>query len=243
MSFRLSLAVSVGLIGWLSPFAIVVAQPVAKSQGQRFAEALASVIRIVADEHVKPATQAELAAWAIHGLFEEFKKPVPRELVRRLAKLKNPKASEMRQLLRDAYAAVIADKADRSQKAIDVCAAAIFRKLEPRAYPGEGSGVVWWEFGCEFYPTIRVGIGLKLKTDPGSGMLRVVTPILNGPAYQAGIRAGDLITHIRIKTDDVGKPLARPKELSTKGMTAERAQELFLGPPGTALSLTVVRSR
>lgn len=79
--------------------------------------------------------------------------------------------------------------------------------------------------------------------DRATGMLRVVTPILNGPAYRAGLRAGDLITHIHVHQDQGGTPLARPRVLSTRHMSVEQAEALFAGAEGTRVTLIVLPRR
>ena len=74
-------------------------------------------------------------------------------------------------------------------------------------------------------------------------MLRVLTPVYQGPAYNAGIRAGDIITSIRLTTDFDGKPLPEPKVYSTNGMSVERAYKLIVGPEGTPITLTVIPAK
>ena len=74
-------------------------------------------------------------------------------------------------------------------------------------------------------------------------MLRVVTPVIDGPAYKAGIRAGDIITHIELKTDAAGNSLPKAKVISTKGMSVDDAYDLFLGKEGTRVTLTVIPAK
>jgi carboxyl-terminal processing protease len=85
-----------------------------------------------------------------------------------------------------------------------------------------------------------MGIGLTIESDKDTGLLRVITPILNGPAYKVGIRRGDIITQIRLNTDGSGKPLWEPKIVSTKGLSVEEAEKLFLGKAGTRVILSVI---
>lgn len=69
------------------------------------------------------------------------------------------------------------------------------------------------------------GIGIVINMD--KGLLTVVSPIEGTPAYQAGIKAGDII----FKVD--GKP--------TNEMTVSEAVKAIKGPIGTSVKLTIVR--
>lgn len=66
-----------------------------------------------------------------------------------------------------------------------------------------------------------VGIEVMMK----EGLLTIVTPIVDSPAWQAGIKAGDRILAID------GKP--------TKGMSFRKAVELMRGSIGKKVSLTI----
>lgn len=68
------------------------------------------------------------------------------------------------------------------------------------------------------------GVGIQIERSD-SGDLKVVTPIEDTPAYHAGIKAGDLITHIN-------------GELA-KGMMLDQAVKRIKGPTGTKVTLTV----
>ncbi|RRJ83103.1 S41 family peptidase [Aestuariirhabdus litorea] len=70
--------------------------------------------------------------------------------------------------------------------------------------------------------------GLGIEVGMENGFIKVVAPIDDTPAAEAGIEAGDLI----IKLDK--KPV--------KGMSLQEAVELMRGKPGTAIELTIMRS-
>ncbi len=70
------------------------------------------------------------------------------------------------------------------------------------------------------------GLGIEVTTE--DGLIKVVSPIEDTPAYRAGIKSGDLITHL----DGV----------SIKGMTLIQSVNRMRGLPGTSLRLTIVRS-
>ena len=57
--------------------------------------------------------------------------------------------------------------------------------------------------------------------------MKVVSPMEDTPAWRAGIKSGDYITHIN------GELLY--------GLTLDEAVEKMKGPPGTTVKLTIVR--
>src|SRR5256885_1858586 len=69
--------------------------------------------------------------------------------------------------------------------------------------------------------------GLGIEVGVEDGVVRVISPIEDTPAFRAGIKAGDLI----IKIDD----------LVTRGMPLSKAVDKMRGKPGTNVILTVVR--
>ncbi len=71
------------------------------------------------------------------------------------------------------------------------------------------------------------GIGVQLAIDEQTSSLKVVQPLENSPASQAGIQAGDRILRID----------SRPTSL----MTVEEASDLLRGDSGTSVRLQLVR--
>src|SRR3954451_11025593 len=69
--------------------------------------------------------------------------------------------------------------------------------------------------------------GLGIEVGVEEGVVRVISPIEDTPAFKAGIKAGDLI----VKIDDT----------ATRGMPLSKAVEKMRGKPGTPVLLTVVR--
>jgi len=69
------------------------------------------------------------------------------------------------------------------------------------------------------------GLGLTVSMEDGA--VKVITPTEDTPAYRAGIKAGDYITHI-------GKSLIF-------GGTLDEAVDQMRGRPGTTITLTIVR--
>ncbi|MBB1486685.1 S41 family peptidase [Oceanospirillum sp. D5] len=69
--------------------------------------------------------------------------------------------------------------------------------------------------------------GLGLEVGSENGFIKVVTPLDDTPAAQAGLKPQDLI----IKLDDT----------PVKGMSLQKAVEMMRGKPGTDIRLTIVR--
>jgi carboxyl-terminal processing protease len=69
------------------------------------------------------------------------------------------------------------------------------------------------------------GLGIEVAME--DGLVKVVAPIEDSPAYQAGLKAGDLI----MKLDDK----------AVKGMSLNDAVKIMRGKPGTQLTLSVLR--
>src|SRR5258706_2017286 len=71
------------------------------------------------------------------------------------------------------------------------------------------------------------GLGIVISLRGDDKELTVVSPIDGTPAARAGIRAGDVISHIE------GKP--------TSGITIEEALDKLRGPKGTRVEITIQR--
>ncbi len=69
--------------------------------------------------------------------------------------------------------------------------------------------------------------GLGIVVGMKKGVLTIISPIEDTPAYRAGVKAGDIILKIDNK--------------STLGMTIDEAVSLMRGKPGTKIKLTLVR--
>jgi len=82
------------------------------------------------------------------------------------------------------------------------------------------------------YNELRIGTsgefgGLGIQVGMEDGFVKVISPIDDTPAYNAGLQAGDLIIRLDEKT--------------VKGLTLNDAVKIMRGKPGTDIKLTVVR--
>jgi len=84
----------------------------------------------------------------------------------------------------------------------------------------------WPEFQKQMMGTFK-GVGIQIQLQEDSGLLMVVTPLANSPAYRAGIKAGDFI----MKIDGA----------DAKNINIEEAVKRITGPEGTKVVLTIKR--
>jgi len=69
------------------------------------------------------------------------------------------------------------------------------------------------------------GLGIEISQE--DGLIKVISPIEDSPAFRAGIRPGDLITRIDDK--------------QVRGMTLDASVKMMRGDPGTKVTLTIYR--
>ena len=200
-----------------------------------------AAISVVTDNYIREVTGGELAAAAIRGMYRRVNEALPSELEEAL---KNPKTltDEKRvELLKDARLRLGQREDLAGDKDADL---SIMMMLSSLADPH----TVYWdrdEFQrvASSFRGLLTGVGIQIRRDAGRDGLLVISPIKGGPAFEAGIQAGDLITEIRREVDPEGNPLPAdaPKVISTKGMKADDAVKLILGTPGTPVTLVVQR--
>ena len=70
--------------------------------------------------------------------------------------------------------------------------------------------------------------GLGIEVTMENGFVKVISPIDNTPAYKAGIKAGDYITHLDGE--------------SVVGLNLDEAVNIMRGPVGSKLKVTIGRS-
>ncbi len=215
--------------------------PSPSKEAREFAATIIKATQILAEDHVKKVKQGEMVAWALDGLYRELDEPIPEELIGRRARVLKMKETDLIALLTDARQGLgnrpeLADLRD-----VDLALAAIFSRLEPGTVQ-EPQRESRERPLCVLYDWYPTGIGIHLRKDRSTGALRVVTPIKDGPAYKADLRAGDLIVRITRETEAGGEPLLWPQRFATADLSLEQAEKLLHGKPGTAVKLAVVRA-
>ncbi len=210
----------------------------ARQAGARFADLVLQATQILSDAHVRKPDEREMVAWAVRELWGRFHRQVPPGLQRLLDRVPT--------MNRDGLRALLIEVRDRlgqrpeldDSRDVDLALAAIYRRVEPAATPLPLRDQIRKTYPPGSYDGEP---GIQVRTRPPSGMLEVVTPVLGGPAYRAGIRAGDVITRITHDVDRNGRPLPEPLSISTKGLSVEAATQKLLGKEGTKLKLTILR--
>ena len=89
------------------------------------------------------------------------------------------------------------------------------------------TNMIWPSDVEEFTKTTQgefSGVGIQIQSDD-NGNLKVVSPLEDTPAYKAGIKPDDIVTHINHK--------------SAKNISINQAVRTITGPPGTKVILTI----
>jgi carboxyl-terminal processing protease len=198
-----------------------------------FAGTLLEVIQTLEEESVVRPARADLVRWAVGALSRRAGKKLPPDLARRCRQLDGMKPGEVRDLLRDAHARFRAPARPDAQAVLDCVVREVLERIDPHA--------VWGRPALYCWGTAQVG--LKLKIDPRTKLPQVITPAFNGPAYRAGIRAGDRITEIvRLSEPDGNGQRAPAHSVLTGGLSLESLSSLLSGEQGTTVLLIVRKS-
>ncbi len=92
------------------------------------------------------------------------------------------------------------------------------------------TGMIWPSDAVDFNKAMMgdfEGVGIQLGVDERSNRLKVVTPLENSPALEAGIQPEDLIVSVGGE--------------STVGWSSDDAVRKIAGPAGTSVDLTILR--
>ena len=207
-----------------------------------YASKVIEATRQIKSSYVKETNQGELVDWALRGLYRYSHEAIPGEIKAHLAKAKTLTEKRAGGPL-DRRAERLGSREDLDKhKDIDVSLQLMMRHLNPHTTYIDPDTIT--RFRTETTGNFT-GIGIKIQEpnpqqeESSDGYLQVVTPILNSPAYKAGIKAGDEITAIIREVDEKGAPLKSPERTSTKGMHTSDAVKLIAGKPGTKLKLVI----
>jgi carboxyl-terminal processing protease len=200
-----------------------------------FAERLQVIHKTIAEAAFVRPSSRRLAELALRGLYKGQGEDLPDDLA---ARLKHEAASgaELRAVLHDGYRQLAARCELDVGLAVSEAVSFTLRALDPHGRVGSSY------FVCDLGGHDHVGIGVELRLDPKTREPRVVTPLKDGPAYNAGLRAGDVITHIRRPTESGPNNRAGGFETRpTAGETLEQVEAWLAGTNGTKVVLTVRR--
>lgn len=193
---------------------------------------------LIAREYVKKVNQGELISAAIKGLYQRIDEKIPADLRARMERAKNLNEDDLRDLLADAREHLGKREDLDNHKDIDFALQHMMLPLDPYTTYIDPETVA--QFKRETNGNF-IGIGIIIRVDSATDMITVVTPIKGSPAYQAGMRAGDLITKITRDADSEGHPFDKPEATPTKGLAINDAVKKIVGRAGTKVRLTVQR--
>jgi carboxyl-terminal processing protease len=202
---------------------------------EEFARRLQEIHDVIAKDSLVRPSPRRLAELALRGLYNGQGEDFPDDLAARLKNDKAP-AAELGAVLHDGYRQLAARCELDVNLAVNESVSFALRALDPhgRVRPHV--------IECFLRDPHRVGIGVDLRLDPNPLEPRVVTPLLDGPAYDAGLRAGDVITHVHLHKEPGPNNQAGATEATpTAGERLDRVYAWLAGDNGSKVVLTVRR--
>ena len=187
---------------------------------------------ILRDSSIIELHPADLIDWTIRALYKRNKETLPDVLQKRLSKVHDLDEGGRSLLFEDALRLLCARHELQAIELADQALPAVLARFDPHAR---------WIVDREPFAGQRdtpMGIGLELAKDTKTGWACVVTPIKDGPAYRAGLRADDLITHMRVNADQEDQPA---QTLATADLKLDLVNRKLMGKFGTWVQLTVRR--
>ena len=205
------------------PLALAADPPAPADRADRFAEDAFKIIDAICKYHVKRPAHADLVRWSVEGLYREASEPIPAGIAERVNRIALLDTAGIKSLLADARHGLKDHPGFGEYWDLFGAAAGIFRHLEPNSDPKS-----WLRLQdpiiCVLYRRFH-DLGLTLESDAANESVRVATPIYGGPAYRAGVRAGDRI--VRVVEERPEGPL---RETVTRGKPLEAVVDCLRGP-------------
>jgi carboxyl-terminal processing protease len=223
-------ALPVGLV--FICLAVPPADAFADDDADNFTRSVCDALEIIQKNSVARPSARQLVELALRGLYREQCQQLPDDLERRVNDDKATDA-QLRTLLRDGYCRLAARRELKVRAAADGAITIALRELDPHGSWVEAKN------DCHFLPS--AGVGAELRLDEKTGMPVVFTPIKDGPAYRAGVRAGDIISHVTQLREIAAKDSFVTEPRPTTGVDLERIRWWLLGDPDTGVILTIRR--
>lgn len=218
--------------------AILESTKLSVAAGRAYTDKVLEAMKIIRDNHVKVVPQSQMVEWGLRGLYRRLEEPVPPAIEAKLKDIKNLSAVELAALLVEARVALGKREDLDKNKDIAITLQRMLSNLDPYTTFIDAETKNKFEMDTRGNFT---GIGIQIRKDAGTDQLLVVTPIMNSPAYKAGIQAGDLITRVIRTVDSDGKALNPPETFETKGLPLNDAVKKILGKPNTQVTLIITR--
>lgn len=206
-----------------------------KAQVSAFATEVLRGTDYLAQRAYRQVPAIELADRAVDGLYLAAGEAVPDEVKQERARRPKGAAVDPRPVLEAARDAL--GKRDDLADARDVLAAlrhACGAFDEPTtALTAEAMA----RMRSQQYQNGLGEVGLQVRRV--ADRIEVVTPFKDGPAYKAGVRAGDTVTQIKLFDDAQGKPLIEPTVHTPATLKADDTDGVLWGRVGARVELTV----
>jgi carboxyl-terminal processing protease len=204
-----------------------------RPQAVLFADRVLKIAEMMESDSVLEPTPADLTASAVWALYETKAGPLPADLEARARRARIMSRSELHALLWDAAARVDAAAPLDPEATIEAISQRWLHPFDPFA-----------EFiGPDHVSKFRlepagnfVGVGIELGRDPMTGLPCVVLPVPGSPSHLAGVRSGDILTHVARLDRNGG-----PEVVSTEGLGLEKVAQMILGEAKSKVRLTVRR--
>ena len=194
--------------------------PQVRAQAQTYANQMMAAVNFIKARYLRDVAKPTLVETAIQGLYETAREPLPAGLKSDLERARVD--GDFEHILSSAREQLGDREELRDQKAIVISLKALPRVLDPycgiptaaelrRSYGDQTQLLVGLELESAFDNSPVVGEdeilprGVRPRPAPRSGPFRIVNVLPGSPAQRAGIKPGDLLTHI----DD--KPLEGPQ--------------------------------
>jgi carboxyl-terminal processing protease len=205
------------------------------ADAEAFARRLQDIHDVIAKQSLVRPTRRRLAELALRGLYKGQGEDLPDDLA---ARLTDEKASteQLGAVLHDGYRQ-LAERCELDVNlAVNEAVSFALRDIDPHGHFGPA------RFDCDILRRFFSGIGVDLRIDPRTLAARVVTPLKDGPAYKAGLRAGDIITHVhRQRAPGPNNQGGGVEAVPTAGERLDRVYAWLAGDNGSRVVLTVRR--
>jgi carboxyl-terminal processing protease len=212
---------------------LVLAAPPIEARAAEFATTVQEIHQTIQSKSIVGPSPRRLVELSLRGLYKAHGEELPDDLAKRL---KNEKATtaELRAVLRDGYHLLATCRELDVEAAVDEAIGFTLAALDPHA-SWKPTGPIY----CEY--DVRVGVGLELRLDAKTGMPVLITLLKDSPAYRAGIRAGDVITHITPLRDPAMKNDTPLETQATAGADLPQVRNWLLGTRDSKVLLDIQR--
>src|SRR5262245_45232456 len=159
-----------------------------RSDALTYARKVMKGIQLVRDNYVKEITSGDLVRWGILDLYKGLDEKMHPEIQEKLNTVKQMKDPDLSVLLADVRERLGSREDLANGKDVDLTVQRMLSHLDP--YTTFIDKETLDKFRQEYQGQFT-GIGIQIRKDAGTDMLKVVTPIKGSPAYKAGLQAGD----------------------------------------------------